>query len=285
MGKALIESKRDNDEIMATYLGSYNIDDRKNVKYLKLDILDFEGHSRIFKDFKPEVVIHTASVGSPDYAQKHKDITWSVNVDGTDNIAGLCSRFGAKLIYISSNGIYDGGNAPYGEDDIADPINYYGQTKLEGEDRAKKAKNGYAIVRPILMYGWNTVSERANIISMSLAKLKNGGKVYVYEDVFCNPLLSTECARAIYGIIEKKMTGVFNIAGADRVSIFDLVKAAARVFGYDEKLIVPVKQGYFKELVKRPIDTSYSTVKMETVLKIRPLSLDEGLKLMKAAKR
>ena len=285
LGKALIESKNNNDEIVATYLGNYTMADDEGMKYLKLDILDFEGHIRIFRDFKPEVVIHTASIGSPDYAEQHKDLTWAINVNGTDNMVDLCNRFGAKFIYISSNGIYDGNNAPYGEDDIANPINYYGQIKLEGENRSKKAKNEYAIVRPILMYGWNNDLERANIVSMSLVKLKNCEKVYAYDDVFCNPLLSNECAKAIWEIIEKKMTGSFNIAGAERVSIFDLIRRTAKVFGFDGRLVNPVRQGYFNELVKRPIDTSYNTIKMETILKIKPLSLDEGLGLMKAAKK
>jgi len=285
LGKALIESRANDDEIVATYLGNYAMEDCEGVKYLKLDILDLEGHISIFRDFKPEVAIHTSSIGSPDYAETHKDITWSINVNGTNNMVELCNRFSAKLIYISSNGIYDGNNAPYGEDDIADPINYYGKTKLEGENCTKKAKSEYAIVRPMLMYGWNNDVERNNIVTMSLAKLKNGEKVYAYEDVFCNPLLSNECAKAIWKIIEKKMTGSFNIAGAERVSIFDLIKKTANAFGLDYKLVNPVRQGYFNELVKRPIDTSYNTRKMETILKIKPLSLNEGLDLMKTVKK
>lgn len=285
LGKALIESRNNNDVVVATHVGNYTMVDCEGVKYLKLDILDFEGYARMFRDFRPEIVIHTASIGSPDYAEQHKDLTWSINVNGTDNIIDLCNRFGTKFIYISSNGIYDGGNAPYGEDDIANPINYYGHTKLEGENHSKKAKNRYAIVRPILMYGWNNDLERANIVSMALAKFKNCEKVYAYNDVFCNPLLSNECARAIWKIIEKKMTGSFNIAGSERVSIFDLVRRSAEIFGFDGKLVGPVKQGYFNELVKRPIDTSYNTMKMETILKMKPLSLNEGLELMMAAKK
>jgi len=77
---------------------------------------------------------------------------------------------------------------------------------------------------------------------------------------------------------------VFNIAGAERVSIYELVKDAAQIFGLDDGLVKPVVQGYFDELVPRPKDTSFSTNKMETELMIRPLTVKEGLSIM-AGKR
>jgi dTDP-4-dehydrorhamnose reductase len=285
LGKALIDSKERDDEVLVTYLGNYTVPDQGEIKYLKLDILDQAGHEKIFREFKPEVVIHTASIGSPDYAEQHQELTWSINVDGTDKLAELCDRHGARLIYISSNGIYDGDQAPYSEDAIARPINYYGRTKLEGERRALKARNLPAIVRPILMYGWNNTYERDNIVSMSLKKFNKGETVKAYDDVFSNSLLADECARAIWRIIETKATGAFNIAGAERASIYALLRTAAKIFGFAEDLVKPVKQGYFNELVKRPVDTSYDTTKMEKVLKIAPLSLVEGLTRMKAAQK
>lgn len=285
LGKALMESKNKGDEIFATYVGNYTMEDQPGIKYLKLDILDITRHNRLFKEFNPDVVIHTASIGSPDYAQQHKDLTWAVNVNGTENMVGLCDRFKVRFIYISSNGIYDGNHAPYGEEDSARPINYYGETKLVGEACAKKAKYGHAIVRPILLYGWNSPFERGNIVTTSIGKLRKRETVYAYNDVFCNPLFSNECARAVWAIIQKKLTGAFNIAGADRVSVFELLRRTAKIFGFDEALIHPVQQGYFNELVKRPADTSFQTQKMETILKIMPISLDEGLGRMKAQQR
>jgi dTDP-4-dehydrorhamnose reductase len=280
LGKALIENRSHNDEIMATYLGNYTMADCNGLKYVQLDIRDLEGHIRIFKDFKPETVIHTASIGSPDYAETHRQETKDINVIGTQKVLSICETFGAKFIYISSNGIYDGEKAPYGEESKAEPINFYGEVKLQAETVTKQAKIRHAVVRPILMYGWNHPFERSNIATQAIAKLQKGEVIHAYDDVYANPLFSYSCALAIWAIIKKEKYDVFNIAGAERVSVYELLKKVAVIFNLDGNLIKPVQQGFFNELVKRPKDTSFKTEKMEKELGLKPLSLNEGLRLM-----
>lgn len=281
LGKALVETASENLEIIATYIGDYTPHDLPNVRYKRVDILDSKKHKEMFSAFRPDVVIHAASIGSPDFAEKNKEITWKVNVEGTSNIISLCREFGASFVYISSNGIFDGDNAPYDENSIPQPINYYGMTKLEGEIITRKSGLVHSIVRPILMYGWNHEFERDNIVTLGLSKLRKGENVFAYDDVFVNPLFSGSCARAIWQIINLDRYGVYNIAGADRGSIYDLIKMAAEIFGCDAGLVRPVKQGYFNELVKRPVDTSFNTKKMSAELKCRPLGLREGFLEMK----
>jgi dTDP-4-dehydrorhamnose reductase len=281
LGKALIDAKDREGDIHATYLGDYNMLERADVKYRKMDIRDTEGFAALFQDFRPEVVVHTASIGSPDFAEKNKALTYEINVRGTAQIAALCLKHNAKMIYISSNGIYDGEEAPYAEDHTPRPINYYGETKLDGEKEAFKADPQAAVVRPILMYGWPNKNERGNIVTLAIEKLSKGEKMAVYEDVFSNALYSVHCAEVIWRIIREGKYETFNIGGGERTSIYGLIVAAAKVFGLDEKLVVPVRQGYFNELVPRPRDTSYDTTKMEKVLGIEPLNLKAGLERMK----
>jgi dTDP-4-dehydrorhamnose reductase len=281
LGKASIENRSDHDEIVATYLGKYTMEDCEGIKYLQLDIRDLERSTRIFRDYKPEIVIHTASIGSPDYAEQHPEETKDVNVIGTQKIMSICEQFGAKFIYISSNGIYDGEKAPYSEESNPEPINYYGEVKLQAETITKYAKIQHAIVRPILMYGWNHPFERSNIVAQTIEKLQKGEAMYVYDDVYANPLFNYSCAIAIWEIIKKEKYDVFNIAGAERVSIYELLEKVAEIFNLDGNLIKPVQQGFFHELVKRPKDTSFNNEKMERELGLKPLSLDKGLRLMK----
>ena len=281
LGKALIENRNNNDEIISTYIGRYTVDDCEGVRYFKLDIRDLEKHIQIFRDFKPEIVIHTASIGSPDYAEKHRKETKDVNIIGTQTILSICEQFHARFVYISSNGIYDGEKAPYGEESYAEPINYYGEVKLQAETITKRAKTQHSIVRPILMYGWNYPFERSNIVTQTIMKLQMGEAMYAYDDVYANPLFNNSCAMAIWEIIKKDKYDVFNIAGAERVSIYQLLKKVAEIFTLDKNLIKPVQQGFFNELVKRPRDTSLKTDKMEKILGIKPLKLEDGLIVMR----
>lgn len=281
LGKYLIQGPLSNCEIAAIYVGDYFVEDYDNIRYFKIDVRDNDSQTELFNSFKPDVVIHTAAVGSPDFVEKNRALTWDINVRGTQKILANSERVNAAFIYISSNGIYDGENAPYSEDNIAMPVNYYGELKLQAEEAVKKSKLKTAIVRPILMYGWNHTFERGNIVTGSLAKLRQREKVFVYDDVYSNPLYADSCASAIWKIIAEDKYDTYNIGGAERVSIFQLIKKVADIFHLDQNLVHPVQEGYFNELVKRPSDTSFKTEKMEKELGLKPLSLDEGLRLMK----
>jgi dTDP-4-dehydrorhamnose reductase len=281
LGKSLVQKCEYMHDVIATYNGDYHVADRDHVTYYKIDIRDHGNNEEIFEKFKPDVVIHTASIGSPDFAEQNKDLTWQINVEGTKNILSLCKRFNSKFIFISSNGIYDGERAPYREDDIPEPINYYGIVKLEGEKITRMSGITFAIVRPILLYGWNHPFERPNIVTLTLDKLSKGETMSAYEDVIINPLYVEDCSEGILRIIEDERYDTFNFAGKDKTSIYGLLKKTAEVFNLDATAVLPVKQGYFNELVPRPKDTSYATEKMERELMLKPSGIEEGLDLMK----
>jgi len=285
LGKSLIEIRNPNSKITATYVGKYTVENDDDVKYKKLDIRDYSAYKQLFQQFRPDVTIHTAGIGSPDYAEKHRKETWDINVGGTRNIYSLCEKSNSQLVYISSNGIFDGEDAPYGEEDIPEPLNYYGEVKLRAEEILMNARIPCAIVRPILMYGWNHPFERSNIATYALESMTKGSKVQAYDDVFVTPLFSINCSKAIWKIIQDEKYDVFNIGGPERVSIYEMITKLANIFGFKDNLVEPVQQGFFNELVKRPRDTSFKTDKMKAVLGMEALSLDKGFRAMKASRK
>lgn len=281
LGRALVTSADSSYEIVSTFVGDYEIPDTAQIIYKKLDIRDREGYFKLLRDFKPDVAVHAAGMSNPDYVEKNNKEAWETNVGGTQNIIKACEEFSSKFIYISSNAIYNGNSAPYREEDNADPVNYYGKVKLECEEITKESNIIWAIVRPILMYGWNYTFERPNIVTTGISRLRKKEKFFVYDDVYYTPLYYNSCAEAIWKIIEKDKFEVFNVAGQDRLSIYGLMKGVAEIFRLEQSLLIPVQQGFFRGLVKRPKDTSYNAAKMESVLGLRPLKILEGLELMK----
>ena len=142
-----------------------------------------------------------------------------------------------------------------------------------------------AIVRPNILYGWHYPPERSNIVTLALDKIARNEKFMAYDDVYVMPLFVRECARAIWKIVQMERYETFNIAGRARVSIYEFIKKAAQVFGFDDKLVLPVGQDYFNSFVPRPKDTSYRTDKMERVLLTSPILLEEGLSMMKKERK
>ncbi|MCJ7443012.1 MAG: SDR family oxidoreductase, partial [Methanotrichaceae archaeon] len=122
---------------------------------LRLDITNLSEVLSLFKKLKPHMVIHTASETNVDKCETQKEQAWRINVEGTRNIAFACSKVGAKLVYISTDYVFDGEKGLYKEEDKPNPISHYGITKLEGENQVIQNCNDHIILRTSVIYGWH----------------------------------------------------------------------------------------------------------------------------------
>lgn len=241
----------------------------------KTEVVDF------IRKINPEIIVHAASLGNVDYCEKNPTEAYKVNVEGTENIINAAKQANAKLIFLSSNAIYDGDNAPYDEKSTPNPVDVYGKTKVEGENLIKKSPLNFVILRLITMYGWPSLGGRGNPVTWIIENLKKGQRINVVNDIYNNHLYAAQAAEVIWKIIKENISGIYNIAGADCISRYDLACKVAKVFGLDESLINPVSSDFFKDIAKRPKNTCFDTFKMEKQVGIKPLSINEGLKLMK----
>lgn len=249
------------------------------------DIRDPVRMEKVFAWAKPDVVIHTAALGSVDFAETHRAVAHAVNVKGTQVVGELSRQCGATFIHISSNAVFDGESPLYSETDPLRPVNYYGQLKVEAEEWVESSGLKYAIVRPILMYGWPYPGGRDNPVTWWLRSLENAEQLKIVDNVYSKPLLATACAEAIWAIIQNDRTGLYHIAGADYLSLYEFALLTARVFGLSRDLVQPVPDTYFSSvLAPRPRDTSYSTEKMERELHLKPVTVLDGLKHMRATR-
>jgi dTDP-4-dehydrorhamnose reductase len=245
------------------------------------DVADKGQMQSVFEWAKPDVVIHTAAIGSVDFAEKNREETKRVNVGGTEVVVSLCEKHRARLIYISSNAVFDGKAPFYKETDPVNPINYYGQLKVEAENIVKERNISWAIVRPILMYGWPYPGERDNPVVWWVRSLKEGKSIKVVDNVFNKPLPAWSCAEVIWKVVQQNRAGIYHAAGRDHISLYQFALLTAEVFGLDPSLIEPVPDFYFPEIAPRPRDTSFDTTKMESELGVSPAGVKEGLLRLK----
>jgi len=241
------------------------------------DVTDRRQMQSVFEWAKPDVVIHTAAIGSVDFAERNREQTRRVNVGGTEIVAELCQIFKSRLIYISSNAVFDGRSPLYSETAPVNPINYYGQLKVEAENIVRESSIYWAIVRPILMYGWPYPGERDNPVVWWVRSLENGKHIKVVDNVFSKPLPAWSCAEVIWEVIRQQQTGIYHVAGRDHLSLYDFALQVAEVFDLDAELITPVPDSYFPEIAPRPQDTSFDTTKMENELGVKTIGVKDGL--------
>jgi dTDP-4-dehydrorhamnose reductase len=236
----------------------------------------------VFEWAKPDVVIHAAAIGSVDFAERNREQTRKINVGGTEIVAELCQIYESRLIYVSSNAVFDGRTPLYSETAPVNPINYYGQLKVDAENVVSESTIPWAIVRPILMYGWPYPGERDNPVVWWVRSLENGKPIKVVDNVFSKPLPAWSCADAIWALIRQNRTGIYHAAGHDHISLYRFALLTAEVFGLDARLITPVPDSYFPEIAPRPQDTSFDTTKIETELGMKTVGVRDGLLKMKA---
>ncbi len=245
------------------------------------DITDGEKIIDLITNISPDIILHAASIGNVDYCETHKKEAWQINVGGTRNIIRAAKLTGSKLIFFSTNAVYDGEKPPFNEKAKRHPVDYYGMTKVTSEEDIKKGKISWVIVRLMTMYGWHQKSQRYNPVTWMIDELRRKHKMNVVSDIFNNHLYVRQAVDAVFQIIKmQKWNEIYNVAGRDCISRYQLALEVADVFSLDNKLINPVKSSFFKTIAPRPKNTCFITTKMEKELKIIPLSIRDGLNLM-----
>lgn len=275
LGRYFITRKLEGYEVFGVY-NSNSLEPEKNL--FRADITDKSEISEILKRINPQVIVHAASIGSVDYCETHKDEAYKVNVEGTKNIVDSCLKLGSKMIFTSSNAVYDGNNPPYNEESDLNPLDIYGKTKVEGEKLIEKSGISYNILRLMTMYGWPQKGGRANPVTWIIEELGSKRPIKVVDDIYNNHLYAGQAADTIWQIIDKrKEKKTYNIAGEECISRYDLALKVAKVFKLDASLIKPVPNSYFNNIAPRPKNTCFNIQKMKKELGINPLSLEEGL--------
>ncbi|HID42760.1 MAG TPA: dTDP-4-dehydrorhamnose reductase, partial [Archaeoglobaceae archaeon] len=244
---------------------------------IKFNLLDKELINREMKRIQPDVVLHTAALTDVDGCEREKELAFRINVEGARAVAYAVKEIGSFLIYASTDYVFDGRRGFYREYDETNPINYYGYTKLRGEEYCRD----FCIARTCVIYGAKPASGKTNFALWLVNSLQNGKEVRVVTDQFVTPTLNTNLAEMTLEIAEKGIRGIFHLAGATRVSRFEFAQALADIFGFDRELIIPSSMKDMKWIAERPADSSLNTSKASDLLQNKPYNLEKALRTLK----
>jgi len=248
--------------------------------FVKLDISGKAQVDEAFQTIKPDVVVHAATLTDVDKCELNKELAWKVNVEGTKNIVEAAKAKGSFLIYISTDYVFGGETGRYKETDAPNPINYYGVTKLKAEEIVKTQKE-YFIARPSVMYGSTPAAGKVNFALWIIENLRKGEHVKIVTDQWNTPTLNTNLAEMTLEVIARKLTGIYHLCGATRLSRFKFAEQIADVFSLDKSLIDKVLSSEFTLSAKRPMDSSLDTSKAQQTMQHKPLEMDMALKQLK----
>jgi dTDP-4-dehydrorhamnose reductase len=251
-----------------------------NLTYVRADITDPAQVDSLLRRSKPEAVFHTAAFTDVDGCETRRDAAWSVNVTGTENLATACRRYGARLIHLSTDYVFDGMAGPYSETDAPNPVSHYGRTKLESERVVRSLLPDALIARTMVLYGF-AAGARSNFVTWLVAALKRRAPVRIVTDQFGNPTLADDLARALLLLFERRASGIIHAAGREWLNRFDFALKTAEVFGLDASLISPTTSDEFKQPAPRPLRSGLRTDKIEREFGFRFSTAAEGLRAVR----
>lgn len=231
--------------------------------YIKLDITDGESVKGIVEKIDPDVVVHCAAWTAVDAAEEdeNKKKVYDVNVTGTKNIAQTCKELGCKMIYISTDYVFNGqGAEPWGADckDFA-PLNFYGQTKLEGEYAVVELLEKFFIVRIAWVFGLNG----NNFIKTMINVGKKYNTVRVVNDQIGTPTYTRDLARLLADMAETDKYGFYNATNEGGfISWYDFCCEFYKQYGLGTKVIPVTTAEYGSSKATRPYNSRLDKSKL-----------------------
>src|SRR5262245_45926516 len=246
---------------------------------IKLDLKDSIALLGCIENLRPEVVIHCAARPSVDWCELNPDEARSINLSPVKLLAEKCARLGVKVVFLSTDYVFDGASGPYTETDETNPINVYGRLKLEAEQAITSWTDDYLIVRTTNVYGFDPESK--NFLMALLPKLARGERVRVAIDQFGNPTMVKDLCSVVKELISRECVGTFHVAGPDLVNRAEWLRKAASAFGFHPGLVTGAVTGDLDQPAPRPKRSGLISGCLHSVVTRRLTDLKGGLIQMK----
>lgn len=250
------------------------------VEYKKMDIIHRQKVREVVLDFFPDLIINAAAFTNVDKSETEKETAWKINVTGVENIAFYSWTIDAHLIHFSTDYIFNGKNGPYTEDDLPNPLGYYGRTKLASENSIRISGTKNTIIRTNVLYG-PAKNGRPDFVKWVVNSLRDKKVIRIVTDQIGNPTYIDDLVAAINKIIKLKKEGIYNIGGREMISRYDFTLRIADYFGLDKSLIQKIITKDLNQPALRPLKSGLVTLKAETELDYKPHSIEETFELMK----
>ena len=249
---------------------------------LQLDITDAARLKLVFEQVNPEVVYLATGANDVNRCEVEPDVTADVNVTGVHRVALQANRVGARIVFFSSDYVFDGLAGPYSEEDCPRALSEYGRQKLRAEHIVATHSREWLTLRTTVVYGWE--HQGKNFICRLLRTLSEGQELRVPMDQISNPTYAPDLAEASLRLICSGATGLYHVVGSDRVSRYEFALAAVDVFGLDPDLVIPVTTEELGQRAHRPLQAGMLTGKVAARLGATLAGFWDGLQRMEATK-
>jgi dTDP-4-dehydrorhamnose reductase len=203
-----------------------------------IDITDADSVRRALREVRPQWVTHLAAISDIDRCEREKDLAERINVDGTRRVAEACADVGARLLYTSTDAVFDGTRGIYYEGDPPSPPNWYGQTKARAERLLSELLPSALIVRLSLVLGRGANAGGNSYLEKVEGNLRAGRQILTPTFEWRNPIDVGTLCRFFVELIQQQASGIFHVGASDKIARYELARQLAIRLGADPALIV-----------------------------------------------
>ncbi len=244
---------------------------------VKMDLKNYEMISSVLTEIKPDVVIHLGAMTGVDICEKEKTSASEINTKATEIIAKECSKLNSFLVYVSTDYVFDGNFGMYKEDDVANPLGFYGKSKLEGEKAVQNFSTNWCIARTSTPFGLHPTKK--SFPMWVIENLQKQKQIDVLIDQFTSPTYIPNLSRMLIEISERRITGIIHAAGASKISRYQMASMVSDKLNLDGTLLKQISMNKMKWVAQRPKDSSLDVSRASSILNEKPQKIDQSLNL------
>ena len=273
IGRQVVKDLSETHEVFSCY----NKSKPEHGNIIKMDLLNHEMISNVMSEKKPDVVIHLGAMTAVDLCDAQQDNALKINSQATEILAKECSKINSFMVYVSTDYVFDGNTGMYEENDTTNPLGFYGKSKLLGEKSIQNFSSNWCIARTSTPFGLHPTKKSFPI--WVIENLQKQKQIDVLTDQFTSPTYVPSLSRMLIEISERHLTGIIHVAGASKISRYEMASLVSDKLGLDGKLLREISINDIKWEAQRPKDSSLNVSKAISTLNQKPQKIDHDVNL------
>jgi len=244
---------------------------------LLLDLTNQDKIIQTLQETKPDRIIHLAAMTNVDLCETEKDLATLLNIKATETMAKQAARQQIFFVYVSTDYVFDGRVGMKKEDDPTNPLGFYGKSKLEGEITLNNLASSCSIARTSTPFGIH--HKKKSFPLWVKESLESKQEIPILVDQFTSPTYVPNLSKMLIEVTKRQIAGVIHLAGATRISRYNLAELVADKLGLDKKLLIPTKTDDMNWKAQRPKDSSLDVSLATDILNEKPQKIQQSLEL------
>ena len=273
IGRQVVKDLSETHEVFSCY----NKSKPEHGNIIKMDLLNHEMISNVMSEKKPDVVIHLGAMTAVDLCDTQQDNALKINSQATEILAKECSKINSFMVYVSTDYVFNGNSGLYKENDATNPLGFYGKSKLLGEKSIQNFSSNWCIARTSTPFGLHPTKKSFPI--WVIENLQKQKQIDVLTDQFTSPTYVPSLSRMLIEISERHLTGIIHVAGASKISRYEMASLVSDKLGLDGKLLREISINDIKWEAQRPKDSSLNVSKAISILNQKPQKIDHDVNL------